>query len=841
MSVSLARKLFLIDFIYRASQLTLFSSFDDARQSKRLFVFLITSSGRPTRAKWSIRSLCLFVFLQLDKRELHGGAVWIRFRSLLSTMKSLYKYFVIGNLLFIVMLVAMMDRFPRSTLIQEELQRSMNLPAEPTELVHNPHLPLQIKYMKSMQRIANFRLSTYTASQRYKWMFLSSLRTYKGMMDRHYFAQFYAAQRHPNIEAILWGDGFPGFDGSLTIIENVRRRFGSLEYFDVIYPLGGSYSAKDFRLASRYTPLMMREHECWGYRCLPAIIDCNVSIFLQTFAYEMDLYHRSFSYNRVIAHSPTSAEPLIFYPPIVLQSDTSPQRDIDLLVVGALSSFVYPLRTRIGQMVQKGLIKNSFIHVHPGYSFENNTVKQTESQMDTYAALLRRAKIVVVDSARYGYALSKYIEVALSGCLILGDLPAEREEEFRRYVVQISMNMTDEQILSIVQFWAKHDDEREVKASLGQHLALNTYTWDHSIDLSLQASLRYRRGEFGIYHNYPYSAKCAPFDNGYVKQATTTKWCSKGTKGVPRRSLCECNRTRINFIDEEPDLDNWKELGMNVNASNPLLHLIPTSLLQYCDSYENIDSFVQRTQYSSLCRCQQVDGSWQNTKICSVSNTALTIARHLVYRDAHRKKRWWCFRNRFRCCTDTSHSFHVNFEVSVRRLTENFIQIITERIATISHLTQWNGVSHRHWEREMTVLSSSSPCNFCSTLPYDKSYRRTHCASTCCSHHTTSFRGPTWASSHLPSAERKMIFVSICEHSITVLVMELCSVWVFHFSWNMSGYFLSGSLRSRLEPPNKKCYCESEWFHLHPTRFNPHITTFIVLRFYPSRIHLDLR
>lgn len=92
-------------------------------------------------------------------------------------------------------------------------------------------------------------------------------------------------------------------------------------------------------------------------------------------------------------------------------------------------------------------------------------------------------------------------------------------------------------------------------------------------------------------------------------------------------------------MNDEPDLDNWSELGMSINASNPLLHLIPTSLLQYCDAYEYIASFVQRTQYSSLCRCQQVDGSWDNPKICSVSNTALTISRHLVYRDAHRKKR----------------------------------------------------------------------------------------------------------------------------------------------------------------------------------------------------------
>ena len=70
--------------------------------------------------------------------------------------------------------------------------------------------PKQMHYNLSMESISNYRLRTYGPNTTYRWLFLSTLRVYRVFMDRHYFAQYYAAQRHPNIEAILWGRGFPG-------------------------------------------------------------------------------------------------------------------------------------------------------------------------------------------------------------------------------------------------------------------------------------------------------------------------------------------------------------------------------------------------------------------------------------------------------------------------------------------------------------------------------------------------------------------------------------------------------------------------------------------------------
>ena len=398
------------------------------------------------------------------------------------------------------------------------------------------------------------------------------------------------------------------------------------------------YAITDVRAASQYTPMMYRDHECWGYRCLPGLIDQNISIYLQTFAYEMDLYHTAFSYNRVFAHSPASAEPLVFYPPMALHSDIPPVRDIDVLVVGARDHFVYPIRARMAELIRKGLIKNGYVHNHPGYVFPNKTVEQTEAQVHTYAALLRRAKIVVSDSSRYGYALGKYSEVPLSGCLVLGDTPAEREAEFRSYIVEVSMKMTDDEILKIIHYWITHDSEREARAQRGQSIVLHSYTWDHSIDDALDAALMYREKQFGLFHKYPYSSKCHPLDNTLVKQAMLNNWCSSGVRGMPLRLSCECNQTHVNYLKQETDVDNWLATGVDVDPKNPQSFLVPTSFLVTCVGQQIAEMYSQNAPSGSACRCERAGGPGHGSDVCYISNVALSISRHLVYLDTLRKK-----------------------------------------------------------------------------------------------------------------------------------------------------------------------------------------------------------
>lgn len=70
--------------------------------------------------------------------------------------------------------------------------------------------PGRMDYSMSMNKITKYRSSTCFPGTRYKWLFLCTHQTYHSMMNRHYFFQYYAAQRHPNIDPTLWGIGFLG-------------------------------------------------------------------------------------------------------------------------------------------------------------------------------------------------------------------------------------------------------------------------------------------------------------------------------------------------------------------------------------------------------------------------------------------------------------------------------------------------------------------------------------------------------------------------------------------------------------------------------------------------------
>ena len=72
-----------------------------------------------------------------------------------------------------------------------------------------------------------------------------------------------------------------------------------------------------------------------------------------------------------------------------------------------------------------------------------------EKQIRKYAGALGRSKIVLVTVSVNNYLLRKYMEVALSGALLIGDVPCELADVFRGFMVEISRSDTDESILEL--------------------------------------------------------------------------------------------------------------------------------------------------------------------------------------------------------------------------------------------------------------------------------------------------------------------------------------------------------------------------------------------------------
>lgn len=50
----------------------------------------------------------------------------------------------------------------------------------------------------------------------------------------------------------------------------------------------------------------------------------------------------------------------------------------------------------------------------------------------------------------------------------MGDIPDERQSEFRKYVVEISPKDSDEVLLAKIRWWLEHREERLKRAKIGQ-------------------------------------------------------------------------------------------------------------------------------------------------------------------------------------------------------------------------------------------------------------------------------------------------------------------------------------------------------------------------------------
>lgn len=99
-----------------------------------------------------------------------------------------------------------------------------------------------------------------------------------------------------------------------------------------------------------------------------------------------------------------------------------------------------------------------------------------EKQLQDFSADLASSKICFVTASRWQYSIQKYGEAAAAGCLIIGTLPLDRRDEFRKFVVEISNNDTDEHIANVVDHWLKDEQGRLEKVKLGQDWFLSKFS-----------------------------------------------------------------------------------------------------------------------------------------------------------------------------------------------------------------------------------------------------------------------------------------------------------------------------------------------------------------------------
>jgi hypothetical protein len=301
-------------------------------------------------------------------------------------------------------------------------------------------------------------------------LFLVSRYYYEQKMSRCRFHQMAAVGRCEGVHVAVWGTGFPNYCDEAPLHENIQREFGA-GAFDLIHV----YKPDDHKaVAACPVPKSIDYNEAWNRKATIKEVVQNDIRFV-VFHHENDFAALKttprLSHGRLLVHIPHGAERSIFAP----AARPWQERTVPVLLTGALGAKLYPLRTRCAEFMRAGRLPGE-IRSHPGY--RTMDADQTRAQFVDYAQHLGRTRIALVLGIKFDYALAKYSEAAMAGCLLMGDVPRELHHTLGRYMVKIDPDMPDEQIISEVRWWIDHDDEAQALAAASQRLALSQFTME---------------------------------------------------------------------------------------------------------------------------------------------------------------------------------------------------------------------------------------------------------------------------------------------------------------------------------------------------------------------------
>ena len=364
--------------------------------------------------------------------------------------------------------------------------------------------PLEDKWEKAHGKERPFRV-----------LWVSEFEVYTTSMSRWYFHTFESFKQLPGVEAYLWGPGFQGWDDTLTTSQNIGKRWGDPLYFDFL--MNHTFKRNDGRdwlgIGTPATPVAVWHHECTYNERLPTkdiaiVLPCSheANIVFHAYAGNMAYYSAQSSVgDRLLWHLPHA----VHLPLMSSQSNPLSDRKTDVLLVGRIWS-VYPLRQRFQKLIEEGRMPGKAVHYqHPGYWFpegpDSRTPEAVEKQGAEYLRQLENAKIVLMCTSKRRYAVRKYMEAAAAGALIVADIPEEREDEFRKFVVEVNLTDPDEVLIETVRWWLDHPKERIERATLGQKIVLSKYRSDMASKSIVTAMKRYIGGQRGMAFPYPFA------------------------------------------------------------------------------------------------------------------------------------------------------------------------------------------------------------------------------------------------------------------------------------------------------------------------------------------------
>lgn len=147
----------------------------------------------------------------------------------------------------------------------------------------------------------------------------------------------------------------------------------------------------------------------------------------------------------------------------------------DILIAGRIKDH-YPLRNKFIRLLPELKKKyNCYQYPHPGYDHPDS---HTDKYLIEMASAINQSKIILTDTGKPRSRYGKYIEIPMCGTsAICGDLPDDDADDYS-YVINVSVNMSDQQIIDTISYYLDNETERQKKINLGIEFSKN-YTQEH--------------------------------------------------------------------------------------------------------------------------------------------------------------------------------------------------------------------------------------------------------------------------------------------------------------------------------------------------------------------------
>ncbi len=338
---------------------------------------------------------------------------------------------------------------------------------------------------KTTEELYNKRLkgsTLYKYAKKYltpNMLFLCNREYYIKKMSRVRFHSMEAVGKKCNL--MWWGPGWEGYDNKKTVQENIDLLEDRIDLIITYKPL----EMKDMKDVN--IPVCLRYNEMYDVEWTKMEIDkSGAEMIICHHENDMQPYIDHYGDKIKFYHIAHCAEKSVFK-----QYFTPKQYDV--LLVGALNANTklgrhYPLRDRMSQLIWKMPKKYRVgMHQRP-FGRQDDAFKN--KQAHDFAAAINNTKICITDSGAPNSRFGKYVEIPMCGTVIAGDIPGEDQENFRKFVIEINMNMSDTEIINKLIYYLENEEKLRILKEEGLKWS-GGYTQEDYADRFIEASINY--------------------------------------------------------------------------------------------------------------------------------------------------------------------------------------------------------------------------------------------------------------------------------------------------------------------------------------------------------------